>query len=154
MTKAIYFDMDGTIANFYGVDGWLDDLINERTRPYAQARPLVNMNALARRLNNLQKKGFKIGIVSWLSKSGTESFNKAVTETKLAWLSKHLHSVKWDEIKIVPYGVPKSEVVENSNGILFDDEEPNRKNWKGQAFDESKIMEILKAVAQVALFMD
>jgi hypothetical protein len=43
--------------------------------------------------------------------------------------------------------VPKSEVVENSNGILFDDEEPNRKNWKGQAFDESKIMEILKAVA-------
>ena len=47
MTKAIYFDMDGTIANFYGVDGWLDDLINERTRPYAQARPLVNMNALA-----------------------------------------------------------------------------------------------------------
>ena len=153
MTKAIYFDMDGTIANFYGVDGWLDDLINERTRPYAQARPLVNMNVLARRLNNLQKKGFKIGIVSWLSKSGTESFNKAVTETKLAWLSKHLHSVKWDEIKIVPYGVPKSEVVENSNGILFDDEEPNRKNWKGQAFDESKIMEILKAVAQVALFM-
>ena len=153
MTKAIYFDMDGTIVNFYGVDGWLDDLINERTRPYAQARPLVNMNVLARRLNNLQKKGFKIGIVSWLSKSGTESFNKAVTETKLAWLSKHLHSVKWDEIKIVPYGVPKSEVVENSNGILFDDEEPNRKNWKGQAFDESKIMEILKAVAQVALFM-
>lgn len=147
MTKAIYFDMDGTIANFYGVDGWLDDLINERTRPYAQARPLVNMNTLARRLNNLQKKGFKIGIVSWLSKSGTESFNKAVTETKLAWLSKHLHSVKWDEIKIVPYGVPKSEVVENSNGILFDDEEPNRKNWKGQAFDESKIMEVLKAVA-------
>lgn len=152
MTKAIYFDMDGTIANFYGVEGWLDDLINERTRPYAQARPLVNMNALARRLNNLQKKGFKIGIVSWLSKNGTENFNKAVTETKLAWLSKHLHSVNFDEIKIVPYGVPKSEVVENSNGILFDDEEPNRKNWKGQAFDESKIMEILKAVAQVVFY--
>ena len=31
MTKAIYFDMDGTIANFYGVDGWLNDLINENT---------------------------------------------------------------------------------------------------------------------------
>ena len=24
MTKAIYFDMDGTIANLYGVNGWLD----------------------------------------------------------------------------------------------------------------------------------
>ena len=147
MTKAIYFDMDGTIANFYGVDGWLNDLINENTRPYKTAKPLLNMNALARRLNTLQRNGYKIGIVSWLSKSGSENFNKAVTETKLEWLSKHLHSVKFDEIAIVPYGVPKSEVVKNSNGILFDDEEPNRKNWKGKAYDESKIMEILKAVA-------
>ena len=24
MYKAIYFDMDGTIADLYGVDGWLD----------------------------------------------------------------------------------------------------------------------------------
>ena len=24
MTRAIYFDMDGTIANLYGVDNWLD----------------------------------------------------------------------------------------------------------------------------------
>lgn len=153
MTKAIYFDMDGTIANFYGVDGWLNDLINENTRPYKEAKPLVNMNSLARILNNLQKKGFKIGIVSWLSKSGTDSFNKAVTKTKMEWLSKHLHSVKWDEIKIVPYGVPKSEVVENSNGILFDDEEPNRKNWKGIAYDVDNILTILKAVVQVAFFI-
>ena len=27
MTKAIYFDMDGTIADLYGVDGWLDSLV-------------------------------------------------------------------------------------------------------------------------------
>ena len=26
MTKAIYFDMDGTIADLYAVDGWLDML--------------------------------------------------------------------------------------------------------------------------------
>ena len=26
MTKAIYFDMDGTIADLYAVDGWLDKL--------------------------------------------------------------------------------------------------------------------------------
>ena len=147
MTKAIYFDMDGTIVNFYGVDGWLNDLINENTRPYKEAKPLVNMNILARRLNTLQRNGYKIGIVSWLSKNGTENFNKAVTETKLHWLSKHLHSVTFDEIKIVPYGVPKSEVVENSNGILFDDEEPNRKNWKGIAYDADNILTILKAVA-------
>ena len=33
MTKAIYFDMDGTIADLYAVENWLDDLINFRPRP-------------------------------------------------------------------------------------------------------------------------
>jgi phosphoserine phosphatase len=30
MNKAIYFDMDGTIADLYGVSGWLADLEAER----------------------------------------------------------------------------------------------------------------------------
>ena len=37
--KAIYFDMDGTIADLYGRDGWLDDLMNEYTRPYREVIP-------------------------------------------------------------------------------------------------------------------
>ena len=28
--EIINFDMDGTIANLYGVEGWLNDLINEK----------------------------------------------------------------------------------------------------------------------------
>ena len=44
MNKAIFFDMDGTIADLYGVDGWLDDLRAERVRPYAEAKPLVNLS--------------------------------------------------------------------------------------------------------------
>ena len=68
MTKAIYFDMDGTIANLYGVNNWLDMLRAYDSTPYEIAKPLVNMNSLARLLNNLQAKGYKIGIVSWLSK--------------------------------------------------------------------------------------
>ena len=50
MTKAIYFDMDGTIANFYGVEGWLACLETSDPTPYKVARPLVNMNRLARLL--------------------------------------------------------------------------------------------------------
>ena len=85
MTRAIYFDMDGTIADLYGVPNWLEYLINGDTLPYKAARPLVNMNTLARLLNRLQADGYHIGIVSWLSKSGTESYNEAVTKAKLAW---------------------------------------------------------------------
>ena len=53
----ICFDMDGTIADLYGVDGWLNYLIAEDIRPYKEAKPIVNMNVLARRLNALQRAG-------------------------------------------------------------------------------------------------
>lgn len=146
MAKAIYFDMDGTIANFYGVPNWLECLVASDPTPYKVARPLVNMNLLARLLNQLQAEGYHIGIVSWLSKSGTDEYNKVVTTVKEKWLDYHLHSVHWDEIKIVPYGTPKHEIVEFGTGILFDDETPNRTNWTGTAYDVDNIIEILKGL--------
>ena len=53
MNKTLVFDMDGTIADFYGVEGWLDDLHAENTRPYSQAEPLWDMVELAEVLNQL-----------------------------------------------------------------------------------------------------
>lgn len=66
--KAVYFDMDGTIADLYGVEGWLDSLIAEQTKPYREAKSLVNMRKLSYELNRLQRAGYHIGIVTWLSK--------------------------------------------------------------------------------------
>lgn len=146
MTKAIYFDMDGTIANFYGVPNWLDYLIASDPTPYEVASPLLNMSHLARLLNQLQSDGWHIGIVSWLSKSGTAEFNAEVIIAKRMWLKNHLPSVYWDEYKIVPYGTPKHEVVEFGTGILFDDETPNRTNWTGTAYDVDNIIGILKGL--------
>ena len=82
MTKAIYFDMDGTIANLYGVDNWLKSLINEQTKPYREAKSLINMRALGRELNRLQAEGYVIGIVSWLSKNGTDEYGERVAKAK------------------------------------------------------------------------
>lgn len=146
MTKAIFFDMDGTIADFYGVPNWLDYLVASDTTPYRVAEPLVNMNTLARLLNRLQAEGWYIGIISWLSKNGSDAFGEEVTCAKLNWLNHHLHSVHWNEIKIVPYGTPKQEVVGMSGGILFDDEMQNRTNWTGTAYDVGNIIEILKGL--------
>lgn len=146
MVKAIYFDMDGTIADLYGVDGWLDNLIAEQTKPYRMAKSLIDMRKLGKVLNHLQTLGYHIGIVSWLSKNGTEQYNDRVTKAKLAWLEKHIGSVHWDEIKIVEYGTPKSFVVEYPQGILFDDEKPNRMEWgkQGLAFDVDNILMALE----------
>ena len=141
MTRQINFDMDGTLANFYGVENWLNYLMARDTTPYATAKPLFNFSALARILNRLQREGYEICVISWLAKNSTDEFNQRIAEVKLQWLAKHLPSVKWDNISIVPYGTPKSTC---GNGILFDDEEPNRNEWKGVAYDVNNILEILK----------
>ena len=140
----IWFDMDGTIADLYGVNGWLDYLINSDVYPYANARPLLHLSTLARMLNQLQRKGYEIGIISWLSKSGTDEYNKAVTDAKMKWLKKHLASVQFNAIHIVKYGTPKEIFSSSENDILFDDEEKNRQNWTGKAFDVHNILGILK----------
>ena len=147
MSKAIYFDMDGTIANLYGVDGWLDMLIAKDETPYAIAKPMVRLSSLARILNKLQKNGFTIGIVSWLAKNSTNEYDERVANAKREWLAKHLKSVQFDEIHIVPYGTPKETIVNIPNGILFDDEKRNRDNWIGTSYDETNIIETLKTVA-------
>lgn len=144
MTATIFFDMDGTIADLYGVENWLDYLIASDTLPYTVAKPLLKLNSLARVLNRLQREGYRIGVISWLSKSGTEEYNNAVTETKKNWLKKHLASVHFDEINIVKYGTPKQVFARTENDILFDDEEKNRSTWTGKAFDVNAIIEILK----------
>ena len=146
MTNTIFFDMDGTIADLYGVEGWLDMLIASDTLPYEIAKPLVRLNSLARILNRLQKNGYKIGIISWLSKNGSKTYNKEVAEVKREWLKKHLASVDFDEIHIVEYGTPKQTFAKTKNDILFDDEKKNRDNWTGKAFDVDNIIEILKGM--------
>ena len=148
-TKAIYFDMDGTIANLYAVLNWLPMLRAEDTTPYTMAVPMVKMNVLARLLNTLKAQGWTIGIVSWTAKNGTVEYNERVAKAKKEWLKKHLKSVEFDEIIIVPYGTPKETVVNKPLGILFDDEEQNRNNWKGTAFDVQNIIEVIKEVRAI-----
>ena len=142
----INFDMDGTIADLYGVDNWLEYLIAEDTFPYANAEPLLRLSALARKLNSLQREGYQLAVISWLSKSGTDEYNKAVTEVKKEWLRKHLPSVKWDRVIIVPYGTPKQNFCHTNLDILFDDEERNRANWTGRAYGVENILEILREI--------
>lgn len=144
MVLEINFDMDGTLADFYGVENWLQYLIDGNPFPYEVAKPLVNMSVLARRLNSLQRKGYKVNVISWLAKNSTTDFDKAVTTAKVKWLRKHLPSVHWDNINIVGYGTPKNTI---GCGVLFDDEEPNRKMWGEGAYDAHNILGVLKEIS-------
>lgn len=139
----IFFDMDGTIANLYGVENWLEYLLNENPFPYKNAKALLNLQALAHRLNNLQKKGYRIEIISWLARNASEKYDKKVIAAKTEWLKIHLNSVQFNKINIVKYGINKDTFRHTENDILFDDEERNRKNWGGVAHNVENILERL-----------
>lgn len=139
MNKTIWFDMDGTIADLYSVDGWLPMLRAYDPTPYAEAKPLVHMSSFARIIHTAQRNGYSVGILSWLSKNSTAEYDKAVTEAKLKWLKKHLPSVAFDAVAIVPYGYGKFHF-NNGNDVLFDDEERNRNDWDGEAYDVSNLL--------------
>lgn len=139
----INFDLDGTLADLYGVEGWLDYLRAYDETPYVIAKPLINLSLLARYLNKLHTIGYEINVISWLSKSSNNDYDEKVTKAKEEWLKRHLPSVKWDNIIIVAYGTPKHNL---SSGILFDDEKPNRDAWGKGAYDVTNIIEILKGL--------
>lgn len=139
----IYFDMDGTIADLYNVEDWLPKLRNSDPSPYTDAKPLLHFSTLARLLNAAQRSGINIGIISWTSKGGSATYNQDVMEAKRKWLRKHLPSVRFNEIHIVPYGYPK-ELFATDEDILFDDCEAVRKDWTGTAYTPEKIFEILR----------
>ena len=146
MSKMVWFDMDGTIADLYGVEGWLEALRAEDTLPYEQAGTLVNMAQLAKLLHKLQAVGYGIGIISWTSKCGSDLYNGQVALTKMCWLHRHLPSVSWDEIRIVAYGTPKQTFKHYDDDILFDDEVNNRNAWQGLAYNQNDIISTLKAL--------
>ena len=137
----IWFDMDGTIADLYGVTDWLNMLINSDPTPYAIAKPLVNLSRLARALNRLQARGYEIGVISWLSRESTTEYDEMVTSAKMFWLNLHLPSVHWNTIHIVEYGRDKWETC--GEGILFDDEARNREAWQGESHTPDEIFQIL-----------
>ena len=146
MNITINFDMDGTIADLYANPNWLPLLRAYDPTPYATAKPLLRLSDLARKLNTLQRNGYRIAVISWLSKESNPAYDEAVTATKLAWLAEHLPSVHWDEINIVPYGTPKQLFCHTPLDILFDDEARNRENWAGRAYGVDNILEILREI--------
>ena len=141
----IWFDMDGTLADLYGVENWLEMLIARDETPYAVAKPLVNLALLARLMHKAQRKGIEICIVTALAKDSTAEYDARVIKAKTEWLGTHLKSVRFDEIRFVPYTFTKNDVNTGAD-ILFDDEARHLEKWTGTAVHASKILETLKAL--------
>lgn len=116
------FDMDGTIADLYHVENWLSKLRASDPSPYAEARPMWDMDKLGAILEALQALGHTVTVVSWLSKESTLEYNRATRAAKRAWLKEQ--NFPFDEIHLVKYGTPKSKYSKSGAiNIFFDDSE-------------------------------
>jgi len=139
MEKILVFDMDGTIADLYGVENWLDDLRSENPRPYVIAKPMYEMDALNAILEAFKSQGWKIVVTTWLAKGSTKNYDNIVRDAKLAWLKEY--NFPYDEIHLVKYGTTKANCTRKHGGfqILVDDNEKVRKGWTlGKTIDANK----------------
>ena len=121
---AIYLDMDGTIADLYGVNDWLHMLQTSNPLPYAIAKPLYDTSAICAALKST---GLHVGVISWTAKNGTTVYNREVAQVKRAWLRKYLPIAQ--EVHIVEYGTPKHMVATHKRAILIDDNKDVRDAW-------------------------
>ena len=152
--KCLVFDMDGTLADFYGVEGWLEAIRSENTTPYEVAIPLLEMARLNALLNTLKIFGWEVIITSWLAKDSTREFDNAVREAKREWLRKY--NFPADNLHLVKYGTTKADCTRKIGGIqvLFDDNEKVRKGWdnpnkRRYAVNEKSIIEALEKIIEM-----
>lgn len=147
MNKTLVFDMDGTIANLYGVENWLADLRQENPRPYIVAEPMYDMEVLATVLEMLKMNGWRIAVTSWLAKQSTKDYDAKVRLAKREWLERYHFPV--DEIHLVKYGTTKANCTRKLGGfqVLVDDNAEVRKGWNlGAVIDANNniIEELIK----------
>lgn len=152
--KVLVLDMDGTLADLYGVDDWLNKLRSESPAPYIEAPAMWNMAALARVLEEMQVAGWRIVVCSWLSKDCPPLYAVAIRRAKREWLTDW--QVPFDEVHFVKYGTRKDEVVRNlpAGSWLVDDDRRVREDWeaaKGQTIDPTATHDLPGLLRQMFL---
>jgi hypothetical protein len=127
--KKIYFDMDGTVYNLYGIKNWLQMLRNEERGAFTVGKPLVDMTRLEDVCVNLIKKGYQIGIITWLPIGASVEYMEICTEEKRNWVERYMPYVS--EFYAQEYGTPKqyAPMKRAAEMWLVDDNKEVREMW-------------------------
>lgn len=127
--KKIYFDMDGTVYDLYGMDNWLEMLRNEEKNAFTLGKPLVNMDKLKRVCMELIGIGYQIGIITWLPMGASLEYCEVCTEEKRKWAEKNMPYIS--EFYALEYGTPKQYAPARraSEMWLIDDSKEVREMW-------------------------
>lgn len=124
----VYLDMDGTIADLYGMKNWLEKLENEAKGLFLGCEPLVSEEELE---YIFPSEMYELRICSMTPKDASDEYCQVVIEEKNQWLDKYFPNIT--RRVYMKYGNNKN--LKNSrNHILVDDNEIIRNTFKGKAF--------------------
>ena len=129
----VYLDMDGTIADLYNQENWLENLINEKTEPFENAKPMTTEKVL---FSLFPKEKYEIKILSMTPKNAKKEYCERVEKAKDEWLNKYFPSLT--KRIYLPYGDNKN-LKNSANAILVDDSEPIRKSYRGTALNPADL---------------
>lgn len=127
--QIIYLDMDGTIADLYGIENWLEGLRNEVDGLFLQCEPLITESEL---LVLFPNDIYELRICSMTPMNASKEYCVKVIEEKNIWLDKHFPSIK--KRTYLEYGYNKN-IRNSKNHILIDDNKIIRESYRGLALE-------------------
>ena len=139
--KVLNLDMDGTIANLYQMENWLENLEKEKL-DFSLAKPIFDDNFI-NKVIELKKKGFYIQIITWLPPHPASiEYQSMVSRQKLEWIRKYFPIV--DAYFILPYGKNKAGVCNKYDlNFLVDDNIEIVNSWNESFKDKNEVVETL-----------
>jgi len=129
----VYLDMDGTIADLYGIKDWLPRLRNEDKTIFIECAPLITEEEL---LKCFPADKYEIRILSMTPKDASKEYCKDVVKQKDSWLNAYFPTLTKRIYR--KYGHNKN-LKGSANAILIDDSEPIRNSWKGTALNPAEM---------------
>lgn len=153
--RTIYFDMDGTIADLYGVTDCFKRLDNNDASVYLEAKPIPEYVQLMYKARDM---GYRVGIITAGSRFPPDTpqpikdqMNKDTEEAKRKWLEQQGLASLVSVFHFVPYGVSKYDVADDRTGILVDDSDAMLNEWfsdKIKAIPRNKAIHDNKVVSK------
>lgn len=132
MSIKIYFDLDGTVYNLYGVNNWLARLRNEDATAYNEGEFLhkETYNHFLEICSQLSSLGVQFGVITWLAMQSSPEYEEEVTEIKREWVEEYLPFVT--EFNAQSYGIPKQNAIQKraKRMYLIDDSTEVCEMWQ------------------------
>ena len=125
--------MDGTIANLYEQEDWLQRLRNEDKTIFLECKPMVTQEQLFKLFPPNQ---YEIVILTITPKDCTKEYHNKVIEQKQQLLKLYFPSLQKNIFK--KYGHNKN-LKNCGNALLIDDNAEIRNNFKGIAINPSNL---------------